>query len=258
MPPLRCVIIGSSPIAVKLAELSAGTGFETHFYAPDAENLPALPAGVRVHSLLPGNAFPADRWTAAVLAFHDHEKSFRCSGTCSRGHASSSPPSAAGGRMRRGGPRSNRPASSRNRAHPKPRRPHSRTEIRAAGGRVDPGAGRRRRPRAAHRGLSAAGCPRLRRTTRPTACAPPVLAIGIRRVFTRKAGRWRRRVAQGWSAAARSQRDSTAPPARPHKLRPIVTQPSSLSVSACRSPSAPSALPRFICDAAQSWAPARA
>jgi xanthine dehydrogenase accessory factor len=74
MPPLQCVIIGSSPIAVKLAELSAGAGFETHFYAPDAENLPALPAGVRVHSLLPGTAFPADRWTAAVLAFHDHEK----------------------------------------------------------------------------------------------------------------------------------------------------------------------------------------
>ena len=73
-PPLRCVIIGSSPIAVKLAELSAGIGFETHFYAPDVENLPALPAGVGVHSLLPGTKFPADRWTAAVLAFHDHEK----------------------------------------------------------------------------------------------------------------------------------------------------------------------------------------
>ncbi len=73
-PPLRCLIIGSSPIAVKLAELSASTGFETHFYAPDVENLPALPAGVQTHPLLPGTKFPADRWTAAVLAFHDHEK----------------------------------------------------------------------------------------------------------------------------------------------------------------------------------------
>ena len=73
-PPLRCLIIGSSPIAVKLAELSASTGFETHFYAPDVETLPALPAEVRVHPLLPGTKFPADRWTAAVLAFHDHEK----------------------------------------------------------------------------------------------------------------------------------------------------------------------------------------
>ena len=74
MPPLRCLIVGSSPIAVKLAELSASTGFETHFYAPDTENLPALPSEVRVHQLLPSTKFPADRWTAAVLAFHDHEK----------------------------------------------------------------------------------------------------------------------------------------------------------------------------------------
>ena len=73
-PPLRCVIIGSSPIAVKLAAVLARIGFETHFYAPDVENLPALPTGVGVHSLLPCTKFPADRWTAAVLAFHDHEK----------------------------------------------------------------------------------------------------------------------------------------------------------------------------------------
>jgi len=73
-PPLRCLVIGSSPIAVKLAELSASAGFETVFYAPDVENLPALPAEVKVHPLLPGTAFGADQWTAAVLAFHDHEK----------------------------------------------------------------------------------------------------------------------------------------------------------------------------------------
>ncbi len=73
-PPLRCLVIGSSPIAVKLAELSASAGFETIFYAPDVENLPALPAEVKVRPLLPGISFGADRWTAAVLAFHDHEK----------------------------------------------------------------------------------------------------------------------------------------------------------------------------------------
>jgi xanthine dehydrogenase accessory factor len=73
-PPLRCLFIGSSPIAVKLAELGASAGFETVFYAPDVENLPALPAEVKVHSLLPGTSFAADQWTAAVLAFHDHEK----------------------------------------------------------------------------------------------------------------------------------------------------------------------------------------
>ncbi len=73
-PPLRCLVIGTSPIAVKLAELSAGAGFEAHLYAPDVETLPALPAEVRVHPLVPGTRFPADRWTGAVLAFHDHEK----------------------------------------------------------------------------------------------------------------------------------------------------------------------------------------
>ncbi len=73
-PLLRCLAIGSSPIAVKLAELAASTGFETVFYAPDVESLPALPDEVKVHPLLPGTSFAADRWTAAVLAFHDHEK----------------------------------------------------------------------------------------------------------------------------------------------------------------------------------------
>jgi xanthine dehydrogenase accessory factor len=73
-PPLRCLIIGSSPIAVKLAELCVATGFETHLYAPDVESLPALPPEVRSHQLLASTRFPEDRWTAAVLAFHDHEK----------------------------------------------------------------------------------------------------------------------------------------------------------------------------------------
>ncbi len=74
MPCLRCLVIGSSPIALKLAELSACAGFETVFYAADIESLPALPAGVRVYPLLPRPDFNSDPWTAAVLAFHDHEK----------------------------------------------------------------------------------------------------------------------------------------------------------------------------------------
>ena len=152
MPPLRCVIIGSSPIAVKLAELSAGTGFETHFYAPDVENLPALPGGVRVHSLLPGTKFPADRWTAAVLAFHDHEKELPVFSGPAQGamllplrHRQ---PEGACGKAARIGKR--RLFPSRNRAHSKPRRPYSRAEIRAAGGRVDPGAGGGRGTRAGY------------------------------------------------------------------------------------------------------------
>jgi xanthine dehydrogenase accessory factor len=74
LPPLRCLIIGSSPIAVKLAELSACTGFETVFYALDIESLPPLPGSVKAHRLAPGTQFSTDAWTAAILAFHDHEQ----------------------------------------------------------------------------------------------------------------------------------------------------------------------------------------
>ncbi len=73
-PPLRCLVIGSSPIAVKLAELAASAGFETAFYAPDTEIVPSFPSPVSVYPLAPRPHFHADPWTAAVLAFHDHEK----------------------------------------------------------------------------------------------------------------------------------------------------------------------------------------
>jgi xanthine dehydrogenase accessory factor len=73
-PALRCVVIGASPIAVKLSELSAQAGFETCFYAADAETLPPLPPQVKVRELLPRIQFPQDAWTAAILAFHDHER----------------------------------------------------------------------------------------------------------------------------------------------------------------------------------------
>ncbi|MGO9172367.1 MAG: XdhC family protein [Rhodomicrobium sp.] len=73
-PPLQCLVIGSSPIAVKLAELAASAGFETAFYAPDTENVPSFPFPVSVYPLGSRPHFNADPWTAAVLAFHDHEK----------------------------------------------------------------------------------------------------------------------------------------------------------------------------------------
>ena len=73
-PTLRCLVIGSSPIAVALSELAACAGFETELYAPDPEILPQLPASVRVHPLMPRTGFATDRWTAAILAFHDHEQ----------------------------------------------------------------------------------------------------------------------------------------------------------------------------------------
>src|SRR5262249_16751980 len=49
-------------------------GFEIIFYAPDTENLPPINGGVTVHRLAPGTRFSTDRWTAAILAFHDHEQ----------------------------------------------------------------------------------------------------------------------------------------------------------------------------------------
>jgi xanthine dehydrogenase accessory factor len=73
-PPLRCLIVGSSPIAVKLAELAACAGFDTVFYAPDVETSPAMHPDIRVVPLLPEARFEADPWTAAVLAFHDHDQ----------------------------------------------------------------------------------------------------------------------------------------------------------------------------------------
>ena len=73
-PPPRCLAIGSSPVAVKLAGLAASAGFDTAFHAPGAETLPDLPMGVSIHPLAPRPDFRADAWTAAVVAFHDHEK----------------------------------------------------------------------------------------------------------------------------------------------------------------------------------------
>ena len=43
-PAVRLLVIGSSPIAVAIAELAACSGFETVFHAPDVETIPALPS----------------------------------------------------------------------------------------------------------------------------------------------------------------------------------------------------------------------
>jgi xanthine dehydrogenase accessory factor len=73
-PSIRCLVVGSSPIAVALSELAACAGLEADFYAPDLEALPAMPGAVKIHSLISRGRFEADPWTAAVLAFHDHEQ----------------------------------------------------------------------------------------------------------------------------------------------------------------------------------------
>ncbi|MGA7329078.1 MAG: XdhC family protein [Rhodomicrobium sp.] len=73
-PAVRCLIIGSSPIGVKLAELAACAGFDTDFYAPEPEALPVLLPEVKAYALAPRGPFAVDEWTAAILAFHDHEQ----------------------------------------------------------------------------------------------------------------------------------------------------------------------------------------
>src|SRR5208337_984572 len=73
-PALRCLVIGSSPIAVALSEMASCAGFEAEFYAPDPEVLPRLPTAVTVRPLMPRPPFMVDPWTAVMLAFHDHEQ----------------------------------------------------------------------------------------------------------------------------------------------------------------------------------------
>jgi xanthine dehydrogenase accessory factor len=73
-PRLRCLVIGSSPIALALSELAACAGFDAQLYTPDPDRLLAPPGAASLHRLAPRNAFTADAWTAAVLAFHDHDQ----------------------------------------------------------------------------------------------------------------------------------------------------------------------------------------
>ncbi len=73
-PALRCLVIGSSPIAVALSETASCAGFEAEFFAPDPDILPKLPASITVRPLMPRPPFVVDAWTAVVLAFHDHDQ----------------------------------------------------------------------------------------------------------------------------------------------------------------------------------------
>ena len=73
-PPVRCLVVGSSPIAAALTRLAASSGFDTVFYVPDPDAVGTMPSGVPVRALSPRDPFPVDAWTAAILAFHDHEQ----------------------------------------------------------------------------------------------------------------------------------------------------------------------------------------
>jgi xanthine dehydrogenase accessory factor len=73
-PSVRCLIIGTSPIAAALAELAVCSGFDAVFHAPDLEAAPPLPHSVALRPIVPSAEFATDGWTAAILAFHDHEQ----------------------------------------------------------------------------------------------------------------------------------------------------------------------------------------
>jgi len=73
-PSLRCLVIGASPIAFALAEAAACADFETILHVPQSDNLPAISPGIAVRPLMPPYGGSADEWTAAVLAFHDHDR----------------------------------------------------------------------------------------------------------------------------------------------------------------------------------------
>lgn len=73
-PTLRCLVIGSSPVAAALADLASRAGFAADFYTPEPEILPGLPGSSAVHLLALHTRLPADPWTAAILAFHDHDR----------------------------------------------------------------------------------------------------------------------------------------------------------------------------------------
>ncbi len=73
-PAVRCLVIGASPIALALSELAACAGFETEYYTPDPDAASSLPRAVKLWRIAPRRPFAVDPWTAAVLAFHDHDQ----------------------------------------------------------------------------------------------------------------------------------------------------------------------------------------
>ncbi len=73
-PPLRCLVIGSSPIAISLVTLGLASDFEVLFYTSDTDSPTAQIACIEALPLRSQQEFPTDKWTAALLAFHDHEQ----------------------------------------------------------------------------------------------------------------------------------------------------------------------------------------
>jgi xanthine dehydrogenase accessory factor len=77
LPPLRVLLAGGGPALVAIASLLAAAGIETQIYSPDDSCRADMAVlGLQVHALTDAgmiNAAALDRWTAAVVAFHEHE-----------------------------------------------------------------------------------------------------------------------------------------------------------------------------------------
>lgn len=77
IPRRRLLILGKGPNTPALAALAAASDHEVLALAPDRPTLDACrQAGIAVRPLTSPRAFvclPTDRWTAAVLLFHEHE-----------------------------------------------------------------------------------------------------------------------------------------------------------------------------------------
>jgi xanthine dehydrogenase accessory factor len=77
LPPLRVLIAGGGPALVAIASLLSAAGIETEIYSPDDASRADLAAsGRNVHPLADAamiDAAALDRWTAAIVAFHEHD-----------------------------------------------------------------------------------------------------------------------------------------------------------------------------------------
>jgi xanthine dehydrogenase accessory factor len=77
LPPLRVLLAGGGPALVAIASLFAAAGIVTEIYSPDdASRADVAALGLEFHPLTDAgmiNAAALDRWTAAIVAFHEHE-----------------------------------------------------------------------------------------------------------------------------------------------------------------------------------------
>ena len=76
VPRLRLVLIGSGPTVAAIAMLGSAAGLELDIATPsDATRLELRQLGFKAKAITPHTLpdfAPTDRWTAAVLAFHEH------------------------------------------------------------------------------------------------------------------------------------------------------------------------------------------